>query len=402
MNQSTLVAFLPAWPPEPGAIFWIALAVVSTGLLGELAFRSFRLPRITGYFLVGLIFGSFGFDLNATALTGSLRWVFDLALSVLLFELGTRVDLRWLRANPWLPATSVAEATATLAAVILLLSLTGADGATAVSVGVILMSTSPAIVMRVVSEFRADGQLTERLMILTAMNTVYSVLGAKLLFGWLHLSDGGNFFAALLLPVYVVLGSGLLGVALAWSIRWVTRHFNLGDDNAVLLLLGMLMLAMALVKLGKFSPLLTPLAAGIVLKNAWARPIVFPRHMGTAGGVLVAMLFFATGTAVSLNQLFAGGAIAIALVVVRGGAKLGAISALGLPSGLSMRQSVALGIAMTPVSGVAFALTYDLQAISADLAASVGAIVFSAIALLELIGPLAVEWALVRSGETHD
>ncbi len=85
MNQSTLVAFLPAWPPEPGAIFWIALAVVSTGLLGELAFRSFRLPRITGYFLVGLIFGSFGFDLNATALTGSLRWVFDLALSVLLF-----------------------------------------------------------------------------------------------------------------------------------------------------------------------------------------------------------------------------------------------------------------------------------------------------------------------------
>ncbi len=401
MNQSTLVAFLPAWPPEPGAIFWIALAVVSTGLLGELAFRSFRLPRITGYFLVGLIFGSFGFDLNATALTGSLRWVFDLALSVLLFELGTRVDLRWLRANPWLPATSVAEATATLAAVILLLSLTGADGATAVSVGVILMSTSPAIVMRVVSEFRADGQLTERLMILTAMNTVYSVLGAKLLFGWLHLSDGGNFFAALLLPVYVVLGSGLLGVVLAWSIRWVTRHFNLGDDNAVLLLLGMLMLAMALVKLGKFSPLLTPLAAGIVLKNAWARPIVFPRHMGTAGGILVAMLFFATGTAVSLNQLFAGGAIAIALVVVRGGAKLGAISALGLPSGLSMRQSVALGIAMTPVSGVAFALTYDLQAISADLAASVGAIVFSAIALLELIGPLAVEWALVRSGETH-
>jgi Kef-type K+ transport system membrane component KefB len=266
---------------------------------------------------------------------------------------------------------------------------------------VILMSTSPAIVMRVVSEFRADGQVTERLMLLTAMNTVYSVLGAKLLFGWVHVSDGGNVFAALLLPVYVVLGSGLLGVALAWSIRWVTRHFNLGDDNAVLLVLGMLMLAMALVKLGRFSPLLTPLAAGIVLKNAWARPIVFPRHMGTAGGILVAMLFFATGTAVSLNQLFAGGAIALALIAVRAAAKLGAVSALGLPSGLSMRQSVALGIAMAPVSGVAFALTYDLQMISADLGASVGAIVFSAIALLELIGPLAVEWALVRSGETH-
>ncbi|MEK9720503.1 MAG: cation:proton antiporter [Quisquiliibacterium sp.] len=401
MNQSTVAAFLSAWPPESGAILWVALAIVSTGLLGELAFRSFKLPRITGYFLVGVIFGYLGFDLHATALTGGLRSVFDLALSVLLFELGTRVDLRWLRANPWLPATSLAEACATLIAVTVLLGFVGIELPAAISVGVILMSTSPAIVMRVVSEFRADGQVTERLMLLTAMNTVYAVLGAKLLFGWLHVSGGGNLGAALLLPLYVVLGSGLLGVVLAWSIRWVTRHFNLGDDNAVLLLLGMLMLAMALVKLAQFSPLLTPLAAGVILKNAWARPIVFPRHMGTAGGVLVAMLFFATGTAVSIEQLIAGGAIALGLVVIRAAAKLGAITALGLPSGLSMRQSIALGIAMAPVSGVAFALTYDLQAVSADLAAGVGAIVFSAIALLELIGPLAVEWALVRSGETH-
>ncbi len=40
-----------------------------------------------------------------------------LALGVLLFELGNRVNLKWLRANPWLLATSVLEAVATFGAV---------------------------------------------------------------------------------------------------------------------------------------------------------------------------------------------------------------------------------------------------------------------------------------------
>ena len=192
MSQSNLAAFLPSWPPQPEAFLWVALAVVATGLVGELAFRSLRLPRISGYFVVGLVFGAFGLDLDAAQLTGNLRTVFDLALAVLLFELGTRVDLRWLRANPWLPATSLAESAAAFVVVLTLLQLTGSEFGTALSVAVILLSTSPAIVMRVVSEFRADGQVTERLMMLTALSTVYAVIGAKLLFGWLHHSGGSG------------------------------------------------------------------------------------------------------------------------------------------------------------------------------------------------------------------
>jgi Kef-type K+ transport system membrane component KefB len=400
MPPNSIAALLPAWPPQSEGILWIALAVVATGLVGEFAFRAMRLPRVTGYFLVGVAFSAFGFDLKATQLTGNLRTVFDLALSVLLFELGTRVDLRWMRANPWLPATSLLESALAFGSVLVLLLYTGAELETALSVAVILLSTSPAIVMRVVSEFRAHGQVTERLMLLCALNTIYAVLAAKLLLGWLHHSGGESVLTALSLPLYVVIGSTALGFVLALSIRWVTRHFNLADDNAVLLLLGMLMLALALVKLGGFSPLLTPLAAGIVLKNNWARPIVFPRHLGTAGGVLVAMLFLATGMAASPSQFVAGGTIALALVVVRTVSKIAATAALGVPSGLSMRQGVALGVALMPVSGVAFALTADLQMVSSELAFQAGGIVFSAIAILELVGPVAVRLALARCGET--
>lgn len=397
-----LAALLPAWPPQPEAILWVALAIVATGLLGEAVFRTLKLPRITGYFLVGVVFGAFGLDLETMQLTGGLRAAFDLALAVLLFELGTRVDLRWLRANPWLPATSLAESAAGFAAVFWVSQASGAAPATSLAVAVILVSTSPAIVMRVVSEFRADGQVTERLMTLAALNTVYAVLGANALLGWLRQSgESGGFVTGVLLPLYVVAGSATLGVALAWSIRWVTRRFDLGEDNAALLLLGTLLLALALVRFGGFSPLLAPLAAGVVLKNAWARPIVFPRHLGTAGGVLVAMLFLATGMAVSLPQVAAGGLIALAIVAARTLARLGAIATLGVPSGLSLRQSLALGVALAPTSGVALVLAADLHAVSAELAALSATIVSGTIAILELFGPLAVKWALARSGETN-
>ena len=42
----------------------------------------------------------------------------DVALGLLLFELGSRLDLRWIRRNPWLILSSIAEATLTFAFVL--------------------------------------------------------------------------------------------------------------------------------------------------------------------------------------------------------------------------------------------------------------------------------------------
>lgn len=401
MNASSLNRFLPDLPSQPDTVLWVALAVIAAGLAGELLFRGLRLPRVTGYFLVGLLFSSWGLGFDPLSLPVNIRLVIDLALAVLLFELGYRVDLRWLRANPWILLTSLAEAAASFAAVFALLRLTGTDPTSATAIAVVLMSTSPAVVMRVVSEFRASGQVTERLLMLTALNAIYAVLGVKALLGWLNHEGGGPALTALGYPLFVIVGSTLLGVALAFALRWTARHFDAREDNAVLVLLGMLLLALALVDKGRLSGLLTPLIAGMVLKMYSARPLLLPRHFGTAGGVLVAALFLCTGMAVSLQHFLAGGIVAVGLVAARALAKGAAGALLSWPSGLSAQQAFALGLALTPASGVAFLLTADLLTASPELAGHAGPIVYSAIAILEFLGPLAVYWALHRSGETH-
>ena len=401
MNASSLNRFLPDLPSQPDFVLWVALAVIAMGLAGELLFRGLRLPRVTGYFLVGLLFSSWGLGFDPLALPSDLRLVIDLALAVLLFELGARVDLRWLKANPWILVTSLLEAAASFVAVFAVLRLVGTDTTTATAIAVVLMSTSPAVVMRVVSEFRAAGQVSERLMMLTALNSIYAVLGVKALLGWLNHEGGGPVLTALGYPVFVILGSTLLGVLLALAIRWTTRRFDPREDNAVMVLLGMLLLTIALVNMSQLSGLLTPLIAGMVLKMYSERPLLLPRHFGTAGGVLVAVLFLCTGMSVSLSHFLTGGAVAVALVLARSVAKTAATTLVSWPSGLGVRQALALGLALAPASGLAFLLTADLLAASPDLASHAGPIVFSTIALLELFGPLAVYWALQRSGETH-
>ena len=103
----------------------------------------------------------------------------------------------------------------------------------------------------------------------------------------------------------------------------------------------------------------------------------------------------------SWSSVLGGGVVALAIVAVRSLAKISVLVLFGRPSGLSMRQSFALGVALCPMSGVAFALTAEIAARYPEFGATLAAMVFSTIAILELLGPLAVKWSLRRSGELH-
>ncbi len=386
--------FLPAWPPVPDAVLWVSLTIVVAGLLGEFVFRTLRLPRVVGYAAVGTIVSAFGSGLDGGTLRPSFRLIVDLALALLLFELGSRINLRWLRANPWLLVTSLAEAVLSFAAVSLTLLFLGVEARIAAAVAAILIATSPAVVMRVASEFNASGQVTERMIVLTGLNTFYAVLASKFIVGWLHAELGGSWFRSIAHPLYLLAGSAIVAALLAFSVSMIARRLDLRNENSALLLLGMILLALAITKMANLSTLLVPLLAGLMLRNSTERPWIWPRHFGTAGGALVLLLFVITGSVWSLDALMASAALGVAVIVARVAAKMLVTVSLGRPSGLSMKQAAALGFALMPLSGAALVLTADLQAVYPEFATQLTGIVFSAVAVLELLGPIAVQAAL--------
>lgn len=385
-------------------IFVAALTLILAALAGEAVFRALAWPRIVGYSLVGMVAGALGFGLGTPSQPGHgapFGIVFDMGMVLLLFEAGGRVNINWLRANPWLLATSVVEAVLTFIAIATLITAMGYDATLATTVAIIAVATSPAVVMRVTAEFKAQGQLSERLLLLAALNTVYAVVAQKFLLGWLHHEYGHNVWAALLHPLYVLGVSGLLAYFLAWAVAFFEPHVDLRDEHASLLVLGLLLLMIALLRTLELPVLLMPLLAGMWLRQRASRPLIWPRHFGSVGGVLVLLMFVVTGLSLSWRSVFAGGAVALAIVAVRSLAKISVLALLGRPSGLSLRQSVALGVALCPMSGVALALTLEIVVRYPEFGAILGAILFSTIALLEILGPLALKWSLQRSGEIH-
>jgi Kef-type K+ transport system membrane component KefB len=399
-------SFLPVWPLDVPPLLWFALTPVVAAVLGEFVFQRLRLPRITGYVLAGLLVGAVGGgEVVRAALTTNTGWAsiaVELALGVLLFELGNRVNLRWLRANPWLLATSALESALTFGAVYVVLRLAGVALDEALLVAAISMATAPAIVMRVVAEARAQGQVSDRLLMLSALNSIYTVLTVQLIVGWLHQSYRGDPISAVLHPIYLIAGAILAGALIASLMRGLRTRFLLDSEYAGAVLIGLVLAAVVVLKLLKLPVLLALLLAGLLVRRFSGRPYLWPKGLNAITGLLVLMLFVLTGVSVQFEHLMAGGLIALALVAVRLLAKTAAVVALARPSGASWKQGLALGLALTPMSGVAFVLSYDLIAVFPELAPRLAATVLAMVALLELVGPVLVRRLLDWSDETAD
>ena len=99
MNEIAAFFHIVPWPPAATPLLWASVVLIVGALLGELAFRGLSWPRVVGYSAVGMCVAAAGFGLGDGPRPRDVRLVVDLALGLLLFELGSRVSLRWLRAN---------------------------------------------------------------------------------------------------------------------------------------------------------------------------------------------------------------------------------------------------------------------------------------------------------------
>jgi Sodium/hydrogen exchanger family len=385
------------WTLQPDTLLGAALLAVIAALAGEAVWRVLRWPRLVGYVIVGTALALSG--RGATGNEPALRVVIDGALALLLFEAGARLRLRWLVRNPWLLATSIAEALATGVLVFATLSLFDLPSDVATPLAIVAVCVSPAVLQRVVGELHAAGQVTERLLALAALNTLYAVLAMKLLSAGLLLSDPGTWIEALSPVLFSFFGSILLGAMLGEGLALIARRFDLREDNSIVLLLSAVLLALVVAKTLQFSALLVPLLAGMWLANRSERPWVWPRHFGSAGSVLVLVMFVAVASAWTIEALVASAGIALALVLARAVAKGCAVLSLARPSGLGVGQAVCLAASLTPMSATAWVLALDFVARHPNVGAQMMPVLLAALAMLELAAPLVVMAALRAAGE---
>jgi len=392
-------SFLPHYPFATSPLLLFGLLLLSGIAGGELIKRALNLPRIVGYVLTGLLLGASGFNLLDPRLVGE-SWIFvEIALGLVLFELGRRLHLDWLRNNPWLLATSLLESVLSFAFIYFALTLFGVQAIYAAVAAAIGVSTSPAVVLLVAQEMKAEGQVTERALNLTALNSVVAFVLATMLLAWIHHEYKASWTMVALHPVYLLSGSVVLGYAASAAAivlsRWLGKHV----ERQFVMLIALIVLTIGAARMLELSVLLALLAFGVFSRNVDRRHDLMAVDLSSVGQMFYVVLFVVSGAKLQLADLLAGGAIGVVYVAARFVGKSIGVMALTHLSGVRPGTAGLLCIALTPMSGLALAMVHGTANLYPEFGARLAAIVVSAVLILELIGPVAVQFALKRAGE---
>jgi Kef-type K+ transport system membrane component KefB len=397
------LAFLPKWPLLANQMFWIGALLAAGVACGEAVRRWLRLPRITGYAAAGLALGPGGLGLIGKPVLDELGVFADVAVGLVLFELGQRLDLAWLRRTPALALMGVAESLGAAALVFFTLYYYFDLAALAAGVAAaIAISTSPAVLMRVAADLRAEGQVTERALIITAINGVLAFLALTVLIPWLHFEYRGGWLTMLAHPLYLLGGSAALALGTGWLTLRLAAVVGASRDRQFIAVIAIVVMTVGLALALKLSVLLALLGLGTVVRNADRDHRLVIVDSGNAGQLFYVCLFVITGASLDLALLATAGAAGLAFVLVRFAGKAVGVLALAPLAGLNWRKGVLLATALAPMSGLAVVLVHQTAALYPEVRASVAPVVLAAVVILELGGPIATQFALRRAGETAE
>lgn len=396
------VEFLPALPPAfSHATVFGALVVVGL-LAGELVRRYASLPRITGYVIAGAAVGPQALGLISDNMLFDLRLLIDLSVGLIVFELGFRLDYKWLRLNRWLFVTAIAESLFCFWAIfgaLVYFDFRPVFAATAAAIGT---ATSPAIVMLVVHDLRAQGQVTERLLLFTAVNTVFAYVLLTLLLPFLHLEHAASWEQALLHPLYLLWGSLVAGYVACMLMLRLAAWLGKSEERQFILLVAMVIVSVGAAHALKLSVSLTVITFGMLARNLDKGYAVLPVHFGHGSQLFFVILFVLVGASLEFSAFnVAAAAVVAAFIVVRFLGKSLALLVFGPLSGIGPGRAGLLAVALVPLSGSAVVMVRDTTSLYPAFGKELAAVVLSAVVILELIGPLATQFALRRAREAH-
>jgi Kef-type K+ transport system membrane component KefB len=379
-----------AWP----------LVLLLAWFLAERFYSLWHIPRVSSYVAVGLLGGL----MNLPGLTGDvsgLPFLANVALSLVLFELGYRINLRWFRSNPWVLLLGVTESIVTFGLIYAVTGWFGLALDVRLIIAALCISASPAGIVRVANELRSAGQVTERVLHLCAINCLMSVLALKLVVGYWYLSTSSDLVRAAFGSIHVLATSvavgALLGVVAPWLLRQRSTHVR-----GVTVVVALAVLLLTTMSYGlKLSPLLGALTFGIVARERRVHLTNAQRDFGTAGDLLSMFLFVYIASLLDWADVGAGMLLGVLLIAVRGASKVGCSLAAARLSGITERKGLLTGLALTPMSAFAILLLEQSRLYGFDPAVQVLSAMAGMMLVQELLGPVVTQRALMAAHETH-
>jgi len=372
----------------------------------------FGLPKLTGYLTAGVISGPFVFGLVTKDMAYSLRVVSDTATAIIALEAGSELQLKKIR--PLVPTLRAMTIFAVIGAMFVITGCLYAmrpwlavfDGmdakqslGVALVIGVALSAQSPAVVMALLAETRAEGPFSSTILASVVVADLVVILCFSIASAITSTIIGGDLdvLATILSVSWELFGSMIFGVAVGMLIGAYLISVKKGAA------LFALLVCVVVAEIGArmhLDPLIVLLASGIWLRNFSRADATDLLHGFESAQLPVFLVFFAlAGSKIDIYMLWASILPVAALALVRAssffaGAKL-ACRITHAPE--VVRKYGWFGL--VPQAGLALALALVLIKTFPSFGSGAAVILFGVVGFNECIAPIILRIMLIRSGE---
>jgi len=388
---------------------FLVLAAIQAGN----TFAAIGLPRLTGYLLTGLLCGPDVLDYVTAPMNGRLDLVNGVAVGLIALSAGSEINIAKLkpRLRAILLVSSVALSLTILLTATLCLALssrlpffagmvTSQRVTAAITLGVVFASLSPAVALAILSETGSAGPVSEMVLGVVVLADIAIIV----LFALVHALATSVFGASGADDIHPafqlfieLFGSMLVGALMALAIeQFITRV----GSQVSLVVVALCLVSAEVGRRLHLDVLIICLSAGLVLENALGiSGEVVHREIAPATLPIFAVFFALAGAKLHLHDLatlwpYALAIFALRAVSLAGGARIGTNLAQSEPS---VRKWLSLGL--VPQAGVSVGLAQLLAAHFPSWGGQARALILAVITVNELVGPVLLRFALIRSGE---
>ncbi|MFJ3055892.1 cation:proton antiporter [Herbaspirillum sp. NPDC087042] len=384
---------------------WNALLVFGGLLLfgliaGYIVSKSPWVPRITGYLLVGFLLGAGGFNLLSGEVLKVTNIFADIAVALVVYQLGRYVDIGWLRREKWLTITVAVSAVLCFGFVSVALSWFGTDSVMALLGGVMAIATAPAVVLVVLRDLKAEGQVTRRLAAMTALNNFVAVLAAYALLPVIAHEAGTPVWTLIQHTLYSLVGSAILAYLTYWLMMPLARLLGRESSSQFVLVISVIALAIGVAHALHLPVMLSMLIFAILSKNLDRQFDLMELEFGVANELFVVMLFVTVGASMRLSDLGLLGFSVVILIAARFLAMGLGIFLFARFARMNWRQAGLLTLGTLPMTEVGVGLMQTVSSLYPHTTANVLPLLAGSMVVLEFLGPVATQFALIKSGES--
>jgi Kef-type K+ transport system membrane component KefB len=367
---------------------------------GKISHR-FKIPKITGYMLSGLIFGPSILGIISESTLKDIYVINEIALGLILFAIGGEIELHHIKAmGKKVIFLAIGESMGAFVLVSLTAFFASGDLGLAVILGSISMATAPGVTLLVIREYQTRGPLTDTLLAVVAINNVLCLVIFQVFFALYSALQGDPILVLLIAFFKEIIGSVIIGAAIGGLITlWEQKIDDLSE--LLLVIIGGLLVGIGVAKTMGFSPLLISLIIGAVTNNlSMMHRLVYAELRQTETPFFIAF-FVLSGASLDLISLKSLGLLGFLYLFSRPAGKYLGSYIAGAKYGLERQVRQNIGMALIPQAGVAIGLILTVSETHPELGKPITSIILSSIIIYEALGPFLTKLALGRTKEIY-